>query len=93
MNELDKMLADQIKQAVAEAIAKAMPGDRNGVGSRNVIGGEPELTLESDPVNYLLKRSKEVKSTDEWSDEEKAVISGIWNKYMTWDMAFTNEER
>jgi hypothetical protein len=93
MNELEKQLEEQIKKAVAEAIAKAMPVDRTGVGSRNVVGGEPEPTLESDPATYLLKRSREVKSTDDWTDDEKAVISGLWNKYMTWDMAFSGDER
>ena len=72
-----------VKAAVAEAAPEL---DRQGVGSRNMVGSEPELTLDSDPVNFLLKKAGSVKSTDEWTDAEKAVINGIWNRYMTQGM-------
>ena len=96
MNDLDKMLAEQIKKAVQDAVAEATlekSFDRSGVGSRNVVGGLRELTLESDPVNYLLKRSKEVKDVDGWTDEEKAVMGGIWHRYITTGMVSMGDER
>lgn len=89
MNELDRMLQEQIKQAVQDALAKAMPEtDRNGLGSKNVIGSQ-EVTLESDPMAYLTKRAKEIARSngrEEWADDEKAVIGGVFHRWMTQDM-------
>ena len=80
-------LKAELPALVKAAVAEVAPEfDRQGVGSRNMVGSEPELTLDSDPVNFLLKKAGSVKSTDEWTDAEKAVINGIWNRYMTQGM-------
>lgn len=87
-------LKAEIPALVKAAVAELKPElDRQGVGSKNVVDANPEPTLDSDPLNYLLKKAESVKSVEDWTDAEKGVISGVFHKWMTAEMLDMHSER
>lgn len=100
-NEQQVVKADEVAATVLESVKSELPAlvkaavkeieDREGVGSkRELPAAEP--TLESDPVAYLIKKAKTVKSTDDWSVEEKGVIAGAFQKFMSKGMLGSDDE-
>jgi hypothetical protein len=76
-----------VKAAVVETT------DREGVGRKGTMGDNISgPTLESDPVNFLLAKAKTVKTVDDWSQEEKAVIAGITVQYMLKGMLGSDDD-
>jgi hypothetical protein len=82
--ELVKKAVDESKAAmlaeVEAMVAKAMPIDREGVGR---VGTMDVTTLESDPVAFLTKKAATIKSEDEWTDDERAIIGAAWHAVIT----------
>lgn len=85
-------LKAELPELIKAAVAAATPIDRQGVGSHNTVGGETPVTLDSDPAAYLLQKSTTIKDVDEWTPTEKAVINGIFNRYMTQGMVSLSNE-
>lgn len=71
---IDESKAEMLKEVEA-MVAKAMPVDRQGAGR---VGTVDTVTLESDPIAFLVAKARTIKSEDEWTDDEKAVIGGAW---------------
>lgn len=71
--------AEMLKDVEA-MIAKAMPVDREGTGRTSTVEA---VTFESDPVAYLARKAQTIKSEDEWTDAERAVIGAAWHAVIT----------
>lgn len=71
-------------------IQKAIPADptetRDGVGRQGTIQkASGEITLESDPVAYLVKKAE---SDEDWSLQEREVVSGLTLKGLLDGLAY-----
>lgn len=87
VESLKSELPALVKAAVAEE------SSREGVGRKGTLGEQQAtVTLESDPAKFLLAKAQTVKSADDWTVEEKAVIAGITIQHMLKGMAGSDDE-
>jgi hypothetical protein len=95
--------ADEVAAKVLEAVKSELPAlvkaavveesSREGVGSKKQqLQEAAEPTLESDPVAYLAKKARSVKDIEDWSVEERGVISGIFVKHLAKGMLGNDDE-
>jgi hypothetical protein len=66
----------EISALVADMVAKALPTDREGTGRKGTVE-TGELTLESDPIQFLVKKARTGASTEDYTQDEKAVLAGL----------------
>ena len=86
--ELEDIIAQAVEKALAkqqtafvEMAQKAIHLDRTGTGSRTSQG--EEMTLESDPIAFLTKKARSIKSDSEWTLEEQGVLGQIFHAVLT----------
>ena len=90
--ELEDLIAEAVKKALAkhqaafiEMAQKAIQIDRQGTGSRKPA---EELTLESNPVEFLIHKNKTIKLGEEYTPEEQAVLGAIFNVALSEGMSY-----
>lgn len=73
----------EVESLVKDAVAKALPLDRNGVGrSGTVESSEP--TLESDPCAALARKAQAVRDgkAEDYSVDEKQVAAALFIEFV-----------
>lgn len=74
-------LKGEMSTLIADAVAKAMPADRQGVGRVGTLE-TPAVTFENDPIAYMVAKAASIKSEAEYSVDERAFIGGLWQALM-----------
>lgn len=72
--------------------AVAAESSREGVGRKGTMQDQAAVTLKDNPVEFLIAKAQAVKSMDDWSVEEKAVIAGLTIQHMLKGMHGADDE-
>lgn len=73
----------EVESLVKDAVAKAMPLDRNGVGRTGTVETN-EPTLESDPAAVLARKAQVLRedNTKDYTTDEKQLAAALFVAYV-----------
>lgn len=78
VEEMLTALRAEYDAKLTELTAKAEAAEREGLGRKAVVGAGDELTLETDPVAYIVKKSRTVDAHgSQYTADEKAFIANL----------------